>query len=69
MKKLINFIAGAILGGLVGATLALIFAPFSGKELQQRLMLNANELKNEIMLAAQSRRAELETQLDQLRKS
>lgn len=69
MKKLINFIAGAILGGLVGATLALIFAPSSGKELQQRLMLNANELKNEIMLAAQSRRAELETQLDQLRKS
>ena len=68
MKKLISFLSGALLGGLVGATFALLFAPSTGKELQEKILLNAQDLKNEIQLAAKSRRQELQAQLDKLRK-
>ena len=68
MKKLISFLSGALLGGLVGATFALLFAPSTGKELQEKMLLNAQDLKNEIQLAAKSRRQELQAQLDNLRK-
>ncbi|MBA4421145.1 MAG: hypothetical protein C0391_08350 [Anaerolinea sp.] len=68
MKKLISFLSGALLGGLVGATFALLFAPSTGKELQEKMLLNAQDLKNEIQLAAKSRRQELQAQLDKLRK-
>lgn len=68
MKKLISFLSGALLGGLVGATFALLFAPSTGRELQEKILLNAQDLKNEIQQAAKSRRQELQTQLDNLRK-
>jgi gas vesicle protein len=67
MKKFISFLSGVVVGGLVGATFALLFAPSSGKQLQERLKLNAEELKNEISLAARNRRNELQAQLDNLR--
>jgi len=67
MRKLINFITGIFIGGLVGVTLGLLFAPSTGKEFQQRLLLNANELKGEIELAAKTRRQELQTRLENLR--
>jgi gas vesicle protein len=67
MKKFISFLSGVVVGGLVGATFALLFAPSSGKQLQERLKLNAEELKTEITLAARNRRAELQAQLDNLR--
>jgi len=67
MKKFISFISGVVVGGLVGATFALLFAPSSGKQLQERLKLNAEELKNEISVAARNRRNELQAQLENLR--
>jgi len=67
MKKFISFISGVVVGSLVGATFALLFAPSSGKQLQERLKLNAEELKNEISVAARNRRNELQAQLENLR--
>jgi gas vesicle protein len=67
MRRLINFLTGLFMGGLVGVTLGLLFAPSTGKEFQQRLLLNANELKGEIQLAAKTRREELQSRLENLR--
>jgi gas vesicle protein len=53
---------------LVGATFALLFAPATGGELQGRLRLRAAELQKEIWSAAQSKREELQKQLEILRK-
>lgn len=68
MRKLASFLSGAMIGGLVGATFALLFAPSTGRELQGRIRLSASELENEIRLAAQTKREELEKQLEKLRK-
>jgi len=68
MRKLVSFLSGALIGGLVGATFALLFAPSTGMELQSRIRLSASELENEIRLAAHNKREELEKQLEKLRK-
>ncbi len=68
MRKLASFLSGVIIGGLVGATFALLFAPSTGGELQGSLRLRAAEFQKEIMSAAQSKREELQKQLENLRK-
>jgi gas vesicle protein len=68
MRRLASFLTGAIIGGLVGATFALLFAPATGGELQGRLRLRAAEFQIEIWSAAQSKREELQKQLEILRK-
>lgn len=68
MRKLASFLTGVIVGGLVGATFALLFAPSTGGEMQGRIRLAATELQNEIRAAAQSKREELQKQLANLRK-
>lgn len=68
MRKLASFITGALIGGLVGATFALLFAPGTGKELQERIRLTATELGDEVRSAAQNKREELQKQLEGLRK-
>jgi gas vesicle protein len=68
MRRLASFLTGAIIGGLVGATFALLFAPATGGELQGRLRLRAAEFQKEIWSAAQSKREELQKQLEILRK-
>ncbi|MCL4559395.1 MAG: YtxH domain-containing protein [Chloroflexi bacterium] len=69
MRTMSNFILGALLGGLVGATLALLLTPASGEQLRQQLRSSAVNFKNDITQAASDRRAELEKQLTTLRSS
>ena len=38
MRRTISFFAGVVMGGLVGATVALLFAPDSGTELGEMLL-------------------------------
>ena len=68
MRKMVSFVSGAILGGLVGATLALLLAPSSGRALQDRMRQSYEELKSEVQKAASDRRNELTVQLETLRK-
>ncbi len=68
MRKLVSFITGAVIGGLVGATFALLFAPATGLELQGRIRLTANDLGSEVRSAAKNKREELQKQLENLRK-
>jgi gas vesicle protein len=67
VNKLIAFLAGAALGGLVGATLAVLMAPYSGEELRGRAQGRYLEIRSQVTEAAAARRAELEQQLQALR--
>jgi gas vesicle protein len=68
MKKALSFLSGAVMGGLVGATLATLFAPASGEELRLKMQEQAKQIQAEVKAAAESRRSEMEEQLSNLRK-
>jgi gas vesicle protein len=52
---------------MVGASLALLFAPASGEDLRNQMQERAEYIQREMKLAAENRRAELEQQLAALR--
>ena len=68
MKKFFGFLSGAIMGGLVGATLALLLAPSSGDELRGQLQERFGAFQEEISRAMDDKRVELEAKLEELRK-
>lgn len=68
MKKVAGFLTGAVMGGLVGATLALLLAPSSGDELRGQLQDRFGAFQDEIGKAMQEKRVELEAKLDEMRK-
>lgn len=67
MRKFLSFLSGAVMGALVGATVALLLAPFSGEELRGQLRQRLATLKDELGEAASSRKIELEKQLEKMR--
>jgi len=67
MNKVENFLLGLILGATVGATLAILLAPSSGEELRSNIQAEIQRIKDEMRVAGETRRAELEQQLAQLR--
>ena len=67
MKKFGNLLFGALLGGLVGGGLALLFAPASGEKTRREIGNYFVNLKDEVQKAADEKRAELEEQLQALR--
>jgi gas vesicle protein len=67
MKRMFSFLIGTLVGGLVGAVLALLFAPSSGTELRGQITERTNGIANEIRQAANTKRIELQQRLDTLR--
>lgn len=67
MNRYVGFIVGALLGGLVGATLALLLAPASGEEVRFQIRDRAITLQDEVKKAASDKRTELEQQLATMR--
>jgi hypothetical protein len=67
MRRVFGFFIGATIGGLVGATVALLFAPASGKEIRAQITDRAQDFANEIRQAANSKRIELQERLEILR--
>ena len=68
MKKMLSFMSGAVMGGLVGATIALLFAPATGEELRWQMRNRLNTLQDELGQAMNSRKIELEKKLEDMRK-
>lgn len=67
MRKFASFSIGAVLGGMVGGVLALIFAPKSGIELRSLIKNRFNILSDDVQQAVQTKRIELQNRLDNLR--
>ena len=67
MKRITSFLSGAVMGALVGATLAILLAPASGNDLRSQMRERVEKLQMELKDAAKSRRIELEKQLSNLR--
>jgi hypothetical protein len=67
MRRFFSFLIGASIGGLVGAILALLFAPASGEELRTQITDRTQILATEIRQAADTKRIELQERLEILR--
>lgn len=67
MRSMFGFLIGTFVGGLFGATIAILLAPASGEELRARLRGRASGFVDEIRFAADTRRTELEQHLAELR--
>jgi gas vesicle protein len=67
MKRTFSFIIGILTGSLIGATLALLFAPSSGEELRGQIRDRSESLVSDIRQAASTKRIELQERLETLR--
>ena len=67
MRRTLSFFIGATIGGLVGATLALLFAPASGEELRVQINDRTQTFATDIRQAANTKRIELQERLEILR--
>ena len=67
MKRIRCFLFGLSTGSLLGAILGILLAPASGQEMRDQLRDRAEHIQLEVRQAAETRRAELERELEQLR--
>ena len=67
MQRTFSYLAGAITGALVGATLVVLFTPQSGESIRSDLRNRVQSLREQMKEAASARRQELEAQLSDLR--
>lgn len=67
MSKTKSWMTGAIIGGLLGSALVLLYTPAKGSELKSKLQDAAQEFREEVRLAGEEKRAELEAELNSLR--
>lgn len=67
MGKVTGFLAGVMSGAIVGSVAALLLAPSSGRELQSRTRERFESLIDDARTAAESKRVQLEAQLEALK--
>jgi gas vesicle protein len=67
MRRAFSFFIGALMGGVIGAAVALIFAPISGDELRAQIGERTQVITADIRQAANSKRIELQERLETLR--
>ncbi len=68
MDKAFKFLGGFFIGSILGASLALLFAPASGENLRMQMSDGFNRMLYDVKQAARDRRFEMEQQLAELRK-
>lgn len=69
MRQFASFLLGALLGAILGSTIALLFAPSSGKTMQGEVVDTFDRVTGEVKRAAALRRHELESELSRLRQA
>ena len=67
MRRILGFLIGITVGGLVGSTIALLMAPESGEQLRTELRSRGDSFFNEVRHAADERRIELRQRLEIMR--
>jgi gas vesicle protein len=67
MMRFINFLAGFIVGVALGGTIAMLLAPQSGSETQQRIQCRIDAIREEARRAAEATRADAQARLADLK--
>jgi gas vesicle protein len=67
MRRVFSFFIGTLIGGVIGAALALLFAPSAGEELRVQINDRAQGLVADIRHATNTQRIELQDRLETLR--
>jgi gas vesicle protein len=67
MRRAFSFFIGTLLGGIIGAAMALLFAPSSGTDLRVQINDRTQGLAADIRHAANTKRIELQERLETLR--
>jgi len=67
MRRMLGFLIGITVGGLVGSTIALLMAPESGEHLRSELRSRGEGFFSEVRHAADERRIELRQRLETMR--
>jgi hypothetical protein len=67
MRRMLGFLIGITVGGLVGSTIALLMAPESGEQLRSELRSRGESFFNEVRHAADERKIELRQRLEYMR--
>jgi hypothetical protein len=67
MRRVFSFFIGTTIGGMIGATMALLFTPSSGAEMRAQITDRSQVFANEIRQAADTKRIELQERLEILR--
>jgi hypothetical protein len=67
MRRIFGFLIGIAVGALVGSTVALLLAPFSGERLRAELRSRGDGFLVDVRQAAEERRTELTDRLGALR--
>ena len=67
MRRAFSFFIGTLIGGIIGAAMALLFAPSAGEDLRIQISDRAQGLAADVRHAANSKRIELQERLDTLR--
>jgi len=68
MRSEVKFIAGFVMGGLLGTTITLLLTPYSGEDTRTWIGQYVENIKQEVQAAMVDQRAELENELSDLRK-
>jgi gas vesicle protein len=67
MRRMFGFMIGILVGALVGSTVALLLAPESGEQLRGVIRERGTNFMADVRQAADSRRIELQSRLEELR--
>jgi gas vesicle protein len=66
MKYLSTFVLGTLFGGLIGASVALLLAPYSGEQLRTNIKTKADEGYIKLQDDWQNSRQELQSRMDKM---
>jgi gas vesicle protein len=67
MRRMFGLLIGIITGALVGSVLALLMAPESGEKMRGEIRERGSAFLADVRQAADSRRIELQSRLEELR--
>lgn len=68
MSKFVNFLAGLLFGALVGAAVALLFAPMSGDRLREEAQTRAEKTVDDVRSTIDEERQRLQAELEALKR-
>ena len=67
MRRAFGFLIGTVIGGIIGAGIALLLTPMSGRDLRYQINDRAQGVAASIRSAANTKRIELQERLETLR--